>query len=153
MMDEDFAKLTPAQLKKGIEGQHPAAYYMLATKLFAADEKDEAVFWFYAGQLRYRFHLAANPELEPSGDPALFAALSEQVGRPLNEYAFGDVPKLAATIDRVLEWDTEHGNGFTDKSAHASALEGIRTGLGEMREMILKHQEQIKQQRKEAGLE
>jgi hypothetical protein len=66
----------------------------------AAGKRDEAVFWFYAGQLRYRVYLLVNKDkLEPSGDPAVFASLSEEIGRPLNEYAFGDIPQLAKTID------------------------------------------------------
>src|SRR5262245_1763464 len=82
----DWSKMTPEALKVGIEQNHPAAYYILASKLFAEGKKEEAVFWFYAGQLRYRFYLKAMPGLDPSGDPALFASLSETVGRPLNEY-------------------------------------------------------------------
>jgi hypothetical protein len=152
-MDADFAKLTPAQLIEGIEELHPAGYYVLATKLFEAGQRDEAVFWFYAGQLRYRFHLGSNPELDPSGDPALFAALSEQVGRPLNEYAFGDVHKLADTITHVLQWDGDHPNEFTDKAAHASVYEEVRNGLAEVREVVLRDEEQIMQSRKEAGPE
>ena len=72
---DDFQRLSADELKKGIEKRHPAAYYLLAQKLFASGGRDEAVFWFYAGQLRYRFHLAASPELPTSGDPALFASL------------------------------------------------------------------------------
>jgi hypothetical protein len=77
---------TPAELKAGIEGKHPAAYYTLAAKLFRYDAtKTEAVFWFYVGQIRYRYYLAANPTLPPDGDPALFASFSEVIGRPINE--------------------------------------------------------------------
>ena len=51
----DFTKMTVEQLKADIETQHPAAYYVLARKLFDSRLQDEATFWFYAGQLRYRF--------------------------------------------------------------------------------------------------
>jgi hypothetical protein len=78
------------QIRNGIENKHPSYFYILAGKLFAAGKKDDAVFWFYAGQLRYRVYLVMNKDkLEPSGDPALFASLSEEIGRPLNKYAFG----------------------------------------------------------------
>ena len=107
---DDVMKKTPEQLKKGIENQHPSTYYILAQKLFETGKKDDAVFWFYAGQLRYRFYLMANPKLEPSGDPALFASLSEVVGRPINEYAFGDLKALPATLDKVLAWDEKTPN-------------------------------------------
>ena len=150
---EDFNRLTPDQMKAGIEKQHPAAYYVLAGKLFAAGEKDEAVFWFYAGQLRYRFHLAANTNLPQSGDPALFASLSEMLGAPINAYAFGDLAQLVATIDKVLAWDERTGNEFTSKTAHAAAWKGIRDGLGQMREQIVQSGDQIRAERKRNGLE
>ena len=43
-------------LQKGIEKQHPYCFYVLAMKLFKAGRKEDAVFWFYAGQLRYRVY-------------------------------------------------------------------------------------------------
>ncbi|AMY08359.1 hypothetical protein LuPra_01556 [Luteitalea pratensis] len=150
---EDFNRLTPDQLKASIEKQHPAAYYVLAGKLFASGEKDEAVFWFYAGQLRYRFHLAANPDLPPSGDAALFASLSEVLGRPINKYAFGDVVQVTATIDKVLAWDGRTANGYTSKTTHAAAWKGIRDGLGQLRSHLVQSGDQIRAQHKQNGLE
>ena len=50
---DDLKKQTPEQLKAGIERKHPATYYILASKLFADANKDDAVLWFYVGQLRY----------------------------------------------------------------------------------------------------
>jgi hypothetical protein len=150
---DDFTRLSADQLKSGIEKQHPAAYYVLAGKLFGAGEKDEAVFWFYAGQLRYRFHLAANPNLPPSGDAALFASLSEVVGRPINEYAFGDLPQLVATLDKVMAWDERTANDFTSRTAHADAWKRIRAGLGELRTHITRNGDQLRAQRKQNGLE
>jgi hypothetical protein len=143
---------TVEQLQAGIEGKHPAEYYLLAKALFGSGKKDEAVFWFYAGQLRFRYHLVANPKLDPSGDPALLGSLSEVVGRPINEYAFGNVPKLAQIIDSVLAWDEATENGFTPKSAAPREYQEIRSGLDRMKGQILAKQDQIKAQRKAAGL-
>ena len=151
--EDDFNRMTPAQLKAGIEKQHPAAYYVLAGKLFAAGSRDEAVFWFYAGQLRYRFHLAANPKLEPDGDPALFTSLSEVIGRPINEYAFGDIDGLRATMEKVLEWDQKTDNAFTSKATHAEEWQSIRDGLGKLREMLPVRADEIRASRKKNGLE
>jgi hypothetical protein len=39
----DPATLSIEQLKNGIENQHPAYFYYLAKKLFAAGQKDDAV--------------------------------------------------------------------------------------------------------------
>jgi hypothetical protein len=151
--DDDFLAMTPDQIKNGIEKRHPAAYYILAGKLFEAGARDEAVFWFYAGQLRYRFHLGANPKLDPSGDPALFGSLAEVVGRPLNQYAFGDLTQLNATLDKVLAWDEQTDNGFTSKTAHATLWQDIRGGLVKLREYIEANAETIRADRKKNGLE
>jgi hypothetical protein len=144
---------TPDELQKGIENAHPATYYILAQKLFQDGRKDDAVFWFYAGQLRYRFHLAANPGLDPSGDPALFASLSEVIGRPINEYAFGDVDALVAIFDRVLEWDEKTPNGFTSKTQHAKPWQDNRAGLGMLRNHVVENAASIRSQRSANGLE
>jgi len=150
---DDLSRMTPEQLKSGIQSAHPATYYILATKLLESGQKDDAVFWFYEGQLRYRFHLAANPNLEPSGDPALFASFQEVVGRPVNEYAWGDLPALHATLERVLVWDKQNKNGFTSTQQHAQAWNDTRAGLQKLIAYIDSHGEEIKSQRKANGLE
>lgn len=149
---DDATKKTPEQLKKGIENQHPATYYILAQKLFASGKKDEAVFWFYAGQLRYRFHMLANPNLDPSGDPALFASFSEVIGRPINEYAFGDLKALDATLENVLAWDEATANGFTSTKANKAEWLKTREGLKGMRKQVMDSAESIRAQRKANGL-
>lgn len=139
-------------LTAGLENQHPAAYYKAAALMFEDGDKDQAVFWFYAGQLRYRAHLACHPDLKPDGDPALFASLSESVGRPINEYAFGDPSALAASIGKVLDWDAETVNGFTSKTDCAEAIETTRTGLAGLRDEVLARQDEIRSEREKNGL-
>jgi hypothetical protein len=141
------------QLKAGIENKHPSTYYELASRLFKDGQKDEAVFWYYVGQIRFRFHLRVAKDLNPAGDPALFAGLSEMVGAPLNDYALGDIPKLAATIDKALAWDDAHDNGFTPKKGNETSLSMIRESMQSLKEEILKDQEKIKAQRKANGIE
>jgi hypothetical protein len=149
----DPATLSIEQLKNGIENQHPAYFYYLAKKLFAAGQKDDAVFWFYAGQLRYRVYLAVNKEkLDPSGDPAVFSALSEEVGRPINEYAFGDIPHLAKTIDAVIAWDQSHNNALTPRAQHKSQYDQIVSGLTQMRDQVLQQADSIRKTRTANGL-
>ena len=150
----DPSTLSIDQLKNGIENQHPAYFYYLAKKLFTANQKDDAVFWFYAGQLRYRVYLAVNKDkLDPSGDPAVFSALSEEVGRPINEYAFGDIPQLAKTIDAVIAWDQSHDNSLTPRPKYKSQYDQIVSGLTQMRDQIVQQADSIRKTRTANGLQ
>jgi len=149
----NLAEQTPAQLKEGIEKKHPAAYYMLAAKLFKDPAtKREALFWFYVGQLRYRYHLAANPDLPRDGDPALFTSFSEVIGRPINEYA-GGVPDIwIAEINHALAWDTAHDNGFTPKTKSPDQYLQIRAGLVSMRDQLSAMKDKLPEMRRKNGL-
>lgn len=135
-----------------LKGQHPAGYYKRAADLFRQGRQDDAVFLFYLGQLRYRVHLKARPELARDGDPALFASLSEVVGRPLNEYAFGDIPALAKTIEAVLTYDADHPDTFTPPGKFAAQTAFARKGLAEMRATMLADADQLRAQRLKNGL-
>ncbi len=146
------AVATPAEVA-ALAGQHPAEYYRRAARLFGSDRKDDAIFVFYLGQLRYRVHLSARRELKPDGDPALFASLSEVVGRPLNEYAFGDIPALARTIDAVLAYDKANPDRFTPPASFPQAYAGVREGLGAMRTQMLADADKIRATRRRNGLE
>ena len=137
-----------------LAGQHPAAYYRSAAQLFGAGKKDAAVFVFYLGQLRYRTHLLARgKDLKPDGDPALFASLTEVVGRPVNEYAFGDVTALARTIDAVLAYDAANPDAFTPPREYAAATKSIRDGLAALRAQVVAQADSIRAQRSKNGLE
>lgn len=150
----DPTNQSPEEIKKGIADLHPSAYYILAMKLFDAGQKDEAVFWFYAGQLRYRFLLrSAPPDADPSGDPALFASLQDGVGQPINRYGWGDLKALRATLQRVLDWDLKTKNGVTSTVKHAKEWKEARAGLQKVIDYTVANEETIRQQRTKNGLE
>ena len=147
-----FAATDAGAADPDIPADHPAAGYLRALKLFQAGKRDEAVFQFYLAQLRFRIYVKARPDLAPSGEPALLASLNQTVGRPINEYAFGDVPKLAETISRVLAWDEEHEDPATPKAQHAEVRAEVRSGLEILRSHILSHPSEIRSQRRANGL-
>jgi hypothetical protein len=154
VLAQDPGTLSIDELEKSIENQHPSSYYILAKKLFESEKKDDAVFWFYAGQLRYRVYLAVNQgKLEPSGDPALFASLTEEVGKPLNEYAFGDISQLVKAIDAVIAWDKSHSNQLTPRDQYQSEYNEITASLVELRDEAVQNEESIRQTRTANGLE
>ncbi len=133
-----------------LNGQHPAAYYREAARLFGEGARDEAVFLFYLGQLRFRTHLAARGA---QGDGPLFGALSESVGRPINEYAFGDMPALLRLIDAVLAQDRRAPDRFAPPSDFPAAHRQTREGMAAFRASLAARQGEIRQQRQANGLE
>ncbi|MBN9062583.1 MAG: hypothetical protein BGP06_18155 [Rhizobiales bacterium 65-9] len=140
---------TPAIAQTAI---HPAEDYRRAANLFRSGRRDEAVYWLYRGQYRYRVHLAARPGLARDGDPALFASLSESVGRPINEYAFGDLPALLAILDRVIAEARAEDDGFTPKAQFPGAHRGTLAGLAALRDQIDWSRDAIRAQRLRNGL-
>lgn len=137
-----------------LAGQHPAEYYKRAASLFGTGRKEDAIFIFYLGQLRYRAHLTARrAELTPDGDPALFGSLSEVVGRPINEYAFGDIPTLARILEAVLAYDQANPDTFTSPTQFPQAFAGVRNGLAALRTQTLAEADSIRTKRKQNGLE
>ncbi|RYF22787.1 MAG: hypothetical protein EOO33_14870 [Comamonadaceae bacterium] len=147
------ASLPAAEVEAGLPESHPAAIYAYAKRLFAEGRRDEAVTWFYVGQLRFRFHLAASPTLPRSGDPALMASLNASVGQVLNEWAGGSPQGWADSIDKALAWDAAHPNAVTSQQAHEKAWKDTRSGLAELRDSILANAQSIRAQRAQRGLE
>ncbi|MES2710929.1 MAG: hypothetical protein V4653_05065 [Pseudomonadota bacterium] len=142
-----------ASLAAPLNGQHPAAYYQEAARLLQAGQREQAVFVFYLGQLRYRTHLAARPDMPRDGDPALFASLSETIGRPINEYAFGDMPAVLRTLDAVAAYDQQNPDRFTDPAAFAEATRRTRDGMVRFRANLASRAAEIRRTRAENGLE
>ncbi len=135
-------------LAAGIEHDHALAALELSKKLWEAGRKDDAVFFFYLGQLRYRAYLLANPNGDPSGGRALFDALMAAMGPPINQYAFGDIPALVATIDRIIAWDDSHSDDY----ATPKARDDVKAGLKKMRADVLARQDEIRRTRSQNGL-
>lgn len=147
------AAMPTATLRSGAETLPPVGLYTLAAKLFAEGQRDEATRWLYVAQIRARFHLAVSPGLRPDAEPAIYAALNEDVGRPINEWAFGDVEAAAARMQKALDWDAAHRDGFTPKNGREAALERVRGGLVRLRTQVLAEKDDMRRERHANGLE
>ncbi|WP_426954349.1 hypothetical protein [Muricoccus radiodurans] len=146
------SRADPVPRADALSGQHPAAYYRAAAELFSSGQRSDAVFLFYLGQLRFRTHLAARPNLPPDQDRALFASLSESVGRPANEWAFGDIPALIRTLDAVLVYDARNPDTFTSPTQFPTPSRQTRAGLQGMRDEIGRRADEIRRERASRGL-
>lgn len=147
-----FNQMSIEELKKEATSIHPSGLYVLASKLFKSGKRDESVFWFYVGQLRYRFYLAANPTLSASGDPALFGSLQSEVGGPINTYAGGDPEFWANTMKKAREWDKLNPNHFTSKEQFQKEYHKVLQGMGTLISSIEDNKEIIRLQRIINGL-
>ncbi|NHT77707.1 hypothetical protein G8E10_18545 [Rhizobiaceae bacterium CRRU44] len=127
----------------------PSDIMLRAAPLMQAGRRDEATFWFYAGQLRWRSRLNASPAQDQTGEPALFSSLFETLGPPVNGWAFGDIPKLQRTIDAVLLWDVRYPDPSLDPAVH----ERMRAGLTALRDQIGREAGMIRAERASQGLE
>jgi len=101
---EKRQKATIEQIRQNPGSYQPPVLYALADYLFRTGEKDEAMFFFYLGQLRARSD--ANKSLDPSAAAGV-DQLNEAVGPPINTYAFQDIPRLRAVVERVVADDAK----------------------------------------------
>ncbi len=151
-LDNPVLKMSSAEFEANLPSLHPVEYYQYAQRLFNEGHRDDAVFWFYVGQLRYRFYLSANPTLPVSGEPALLASLNATVGQEINEYAGGNPAMWVAAIDRALAWDMTSPNHFTSKEHFHKEYNAVRSGLIELKKMIQSQAQEIRSQRAKHGL-
>lgn len=150
---ENVATLPHAEIEAALPDTHAAIYYGYAARLFEEGNKEDAVLWFYVGKLRFRFDIAAHPNADPSGGPALMGSLNFTIGPLINGWAGGDIEMWTRQIDRALEWDSVHPNGITSKTEFEKEYTETRSGLEKMRQELVRRADEIRQTRAEQGLE
>ena len=75
--------------------KEPLELFKPAFVLFLNGKKDDAVFWFYAAQLRVRYQLV----FEKGDRGQLLSIMMMTVGAPINNYAFQDISNLNRILD------------------------------------------------------
>ena len=109
------------------ENYAPPVFYALSHVLFQDENKDEAAFWFYAGQLRARFD--ANRCADVSARQAV-SVLNESYGLLINQYTFQNIPKLEALIPKVVEWDKRTPHNYDHRWINLHGMNAMMSGLG-----------------------
>ena len=112
------------------ESYAPPVLYLTSSILFADKKRDEAAFWFYAGQLRGR--IDANICADKTAGSAV-GALNDMFGVPINQYAFKDVLKLKQTVEKVLEWEEKTECKYDRRWIN---LHGLRAFPGDTNAML-----------------
>lgn len=118
---------TIAQIKARPENYAPPVFYALSSALFSNGEKDDAAFWFYAGQVRAR--VDANICADASARQAV-SVLNRQYGAPINQHAFQDIPKLEALVSRVVDWERKTPYNYDRRWINLHGMKAVMSGMG-----------------------
>lgn len=105
---------------------NPAVLYTLSHALFQQNEKDEACYWFYIGQLRAR--IDANLTTDETAKQAV-QVLNNQYGNEINQYAFRDKLKLEQTVNKVVAFVKENKENYDRRWIYLHGMEAVQAGL------------------------
>ncbi|MEJ0038722.1 MAG: hypothetical protein WDO68_22045 [Gammaproteobacteria bacterium] len=104
--------------------------------LFQGGSKDEALFWFYAAQVRSRYQLAFK-----NGDRGqILQVMMAAMAAPINNYGFSDPENMRRTLDRVLQWDSQTANALRDGMQtveQRDAVSQIYAGVHELQRKLI----------------
>ena len=114
------------RIKAYPENFAPPVFYVLSAVLFNDGKKDEALFWFYAGQLRARFDANRCADVSAEGAVEL---LNDQFGPPINRYAFRDIPTLEKLVPRVVDWDQKTPHSYDQRWINLHGMGAMMSGL------------------------
>jgi len=118
---------TITRIKARPQDYAPPVLYAMSSALFASGEKDEATFWFYAGQVRAR--VDASICADATARQAV-SVLNRQYGAPINQHAFQDIAKLEALVPRVVEWDRKTPYNYDRRWINLHGMKAVMSGMG-----------------------
>ena len=130
----------------------PLEIFNPAFVLFQNGERDEAVFWFYAAELRVQYQLA----FERGDRGQLLSVMRMTTGVPINNYAFQDVSRLGRILDRVLEWDKATPNPYRDRlrsDTIDSQLEQVYAGFRNLKRKMVAEKADLEAKARKAAPE
>jgi len=144
--NQQVAEEAIRQVTSAPERFDPLTLLIASHALFQRERKDEAVFWFYAGQLRFRDLVAGNND---AGQ--ILGIFLMTIGPPINNYAMHDPARLAGTIDAVLEWDRKTPKHPDTPPSSPGSAEENRKGLLAMKAKLIAEKESIEREARAAA--
>lgn len=130
--------------------KEPMSLFLTAISMFQHGKKDEAVFWFYASQLRVRYQLV----FEKGDRGQLLTIMLMTMGPTINNYAFQDISNLNRILDKVVEWDKKTPNPFREKprtSEMDKQIEQIYTGMSDFKIKLSNEKTALEEKAKKAA--
>jgi hypothetical protein len=133
------------ELESSRNMKEPLSWFMPALTLYRNDERKDALFWFYAAQLRTRYELV----FEGGDRGQLLSVMLMTVGGPINNFGFQNPDLLLATFERVLKWDAATPNPWrTDEQNpdQRARVAKIYDGFEVLKQKVLSERETLKEQ-------
>ncbi|MGH9161145.1 MAG: hypothetical protein ACRD2X_14315 [Vicinamibacteraceae bacterium] len=124
--DASARKAKAAEIRASPEQFAPPVFYSLSNMLFEEGQEDEAMFWFYAGQLRAGFDAMRCTDV--SARQAV-DVLNQRYGPPINKYAFQDLDKLESVVQKAVEWDRETPHEYDQRWINLHGMGAVRAGM------------------------
>jgi len=137
---DDYMERSTDEMKTLLPTIHPASYFILSAKLYDEQKFDEAIVFLYVAQIRYKAYLTVYPNLDPSGDPALFSSLLNDIGQMVNGYAGKDILNWIVQIENAKKWHDENKYTPIPQNMYGEYYKEILNGLDEMIEELKEHQ-------------
>jgi hypothetical protein len=139
----DLYSIPIEELRDGMERAHPLSMMVYALRLSEElNRPQEALFWFYASQLRWRTRMACH-EFEPGGEGALFGSMMSVSGAIFNGWASGNIDVWLDTIDRAHAWDLATEERFEEDKKCTVEAEEQRAGMLKLKQSILDNRTEL----------
>lgn len=150
---EDIQSRSNKEIEANLPDSHPAAYFAYAIKQFKARKQDPATLWYYIGQIRFRQHLLAHPELPAEGDPNVYKQYVDgPFGKAIADWNGAVTRVWVKTIEKALDWDNKNPNVFSPKETQAAQWEQARAEVDKIRVYVKTSEAEIKSERASRGL-
>lgn len=132
---------------------HPNLGFKHADALFTSGLREEAVYWMYEAQVRYRIMLDCFDPEGVSTDTDIYTALSHSIQFDQNQWLGGDIQLWVDTLLAVSEnYDPDQDVMIQGRGCDASVA-GLQNGLEDIRNHLLQNYKELRDQRASAGME
>lgn len=131
-------------IKKSDILKEPLELFNPAFVLFLNNKKDDAIFWFYAAQLRVRYQLV----FEKGDRGQLLSVMMMTMGPAINNYAFQDISNLIRILDHVLKWDKNTPNPYNGRvrsKEEETQLEQVYSGFRDLKAKLIAEKTDLEQ--------
>lgn len=153
LTNDDFKTKSNKEIEAALPETHPAAYFAYAMKLYNERKQEQSTLWYYIGQIRFRQHLLAHPELPAEGDPNVYKQYVDgPFGKAIADWNGAVTRVWVKTIEKALDWDNKNPNVFSPKETQAAQWEQARAEVDKIRVYVKTSEAEIKSERASRGL-